>query len=109
MANSTERDHTNERTTGVYTGPTGRFFRIVDPKHPTHYYGWGSNREACVRFSKSPDLPDVVAVESAPQLTSYEARYSDLAGGPEPMPFAAWRKQQEYLLANKIPTIHEAE
>jgi hypothetical protein len=109
MSNATEHSHVEERTSGIYTGPKGRFFRIVDPRHPARYCGWGSTREACERFARSPDLPDGVVVESAPQLTSYEARYSDLAGGPEPMPFAAWRKQQEYLIANKVPTIHEAE
>ena len=103
------KSHATERTSGNYTGPSGRFFRIVDPKNPTHYCGWASTREACLRYARSADLADGVVVEPAPHLTAYEARFSDLASPAEPMPLAARKKQQEYLLANKIPTIHEAD
>ena len=106
---ATEASHHEERRSGQYTGPTGRFYRIVDPAHPADYLGWASTREACERYSRSPDVPDKIAIEPAPQLTAYEAGFRDLAKPTEPAPFADWRSMQEYLIENKIPTIHEAD
>lgn len=103
-----EQAHTQERTTGAYTGPTGRFWRIVDPAHPADYYGWSSTQEAAERFTRSPDVPSAAVVMAAPQLTAYEARHCDLARPLERPSFTEWRATQDYLLTHRIPTIHES-
>lgn len=102
-------EHIAERASGSYTGPEGRFWRLVDPGHPAHYYGWSSTKETADHFLRDPELPDAVRVEAAPQLTSYEAMHMDLAGPLDAKPFAAHQATQEYLLNERVPTIHQAD
>lgn len=102
--------HATERTTGIYTGKKGSFWRIVDPAKPSDYHGWSSTQEAADWYLlKNLELPSAARVESASQLTAYESSFMDLAEPLEPMPASEKWAIIDYCAANKIPTLHEAD